>query len=130
MPKYDTFGVILGIFSNFPERIAEYRHDREKMHAFFYKNKSKYAVLSGFAFDTDGLTPFSPQINSSYDTLEVSRLVCSRSLDFDIHRVDTAACRIGFDKFHKKKFSKSKIAEMKKLSEEFRKEFSLESVLQ
>ena|SRR3989344_5265767 len=130
MSKYNTFDVLLGIFSNFPERNVEYQHDREKIHTFFYKNRPKYAVLSGIPFDIDGLTPFSFHIDSSYNTLEVSRLVCSRSLDFNIHRINAEACRIAFARFHQKKFNKEEIAEMKKLSENFRKEFSLEAALQ
>lgn len=37
MSKYNTFDVLLGIFSNFPERNVEYQHDREKIHTFFIK---------------------------------------------------------------------------------------------
>jgi len=130
MSQYNFHDVMLGILSNFPEGKDQYRYDWEDLHNFFYKNRTKYGVLNKLAFDTDGLTPFSREIDSGYETLQVSRLVCSMSPDFNPHCIENGVCRVAFDRFSQSRFNKKEKDELKRLSADFIKEFSLEAALQ
>jgi hypothetical protein len=126
MPKYNMHDILIGILNYVSEETTEFRHDIDSSQRFFYSRRPKYNVLKEIPFDTDGLSPASSEVESAYDSLYEARLLTSFGPDFNPHIISNAL-RISFGRYVKKRFSETELPELKRLAEDFQKEFSLET---
>ena len=123
-----TDDILVGIFAYLNKGNRQFYHDRQRVHEFFYEQKSLYSVLKDVPFRTKGLFPESRELDQAYSNLVASGLLFSWSPRFNPHEI-SSECRTYFSTKLRKHFSADELRELEELSQKFQTKFCLESAL-
>ena len=118
MKDYEASEIITGILASFPQDEDKFLYSQKRINDFFESNKQKYEILRGLRQD---------DVMTSFYTLDISGGIEAYKNSFH-HRLVSQFLRLQFEKDIKNKFDQQELLEMKKVSDDFRKNLGLEKL--
>lgn len=121
--------LLISLFGCLPEGKRQFNYNAEKFHTFLYKKRIEYPELfKDIAFNIDGMFPRSEEIDQALANLEFWGFLGSQGIDFNSYEF-SKSCKVKFEKDIMPNLPKGRLKDIKEVSKDFEKKFSLDRIL-
>ena len=126
MPQYYADDILIAIAHYLPDRDKSLLHDRERWHLFFHERKERFSVLKDLRFRERGFYHESQELDQAYSNLVGTGMLCWMGISVSPPHFFSRECTSCFEGGVSALFSEEELGQLRQISADFYKEFSLE----